>query len=255
MTCYGTTGSYAETYAKAKGMKFVAMDYSIVSMNFIKDEYQVSLGYTDSPVLNIEPANYSDDITYTSSDESIFTVAADGTVKGLKTGEGVLTAKSTGGIIATTIIKIVRPVSSVTISKTGLELMINEAELLTATVYPSDATDKSLIWTSSNESVATVEPDGKVKAKAAGTVTIKVTSSNGKSASSTVTVSEEKKGDITDDGEVAMNDVVKMARVVSGGVILDAEYKKLADMTGDGVVAMNDVVKLARFVSGTIDEL
>ena len=92
-------------------------------------------------------------------------------------------------------------------------------------------------------------------AKAAGTATIKATSSNGRTVSCTVTVSNVKKGDITGDGAVARNDVVKMARFVAGSVTLDEDNKRLADVTGDGVVAMNDVVKLARFVSGTIDEL
>nr|MCR5508433.1 hypothetical protein [Lachnospiraceae bacterium] len=63
------------------------------------------------------------------------------------------------------------------------------------------------------------------------------------------------KGDLTGDGDVAMGDVVKVARAVSGKVTLTDEEKTAADVTGDGDVAIGDVVKMARFVSGAIDEL
>ena len=63
------------------------------------------------------------------------------------------------------------------------------------------------------------------------------------------------KGDLTGDGAVAMNDVIKLARAVAGNVTLTADEQTAADVTGDGDIAMNDVIKLARFVAGTIKEL
>ena len=64
-----------------------------------------------------------------------------------------------------------------------------ETVQLTATVAPSDATDKSVTWTSSNTKVATVDANGKVTAVANGTCTITVTTVDGsKSATSTITV-------------------------------------------------------------------
>ena len=63
------------------------------------------------------------------------------------------------------------------------------------------------------------------------------------------------KGDVTGDGEVGMNDVIKVARAVAGSVVLTEEEKGSADVTGDGEVAMNDVIKLARDVAGSITEL
>ncbi|MBQ7564039.1 MAG: hypothetical protein IJT16_08620 [Lachnospiraceae bacterium] len=62
-------------------------------------------------------------------------------------------------------------------------------------------------------------------------------------------------GDITGDGEVAMGDVVKLARAVAGNLILTDAEKTLADVTGDGDIAMGDVVKLARFVAGSLKSL
>ena len=64
-------------------------------------------------------------------------------------------------------------VESVTLGKTELALVVNEADVtLTATVKPDDATDKTVTWTSSNPAVATVDANGKVHAVAEGTATI-----------------------------------------------------------------------------------
>ncbi len=63
------------------------------------------------------------------------------------------------------------------------------------------------------------------------------------------------KGDVTGDDEIAMNDVIKVARAVAGSVVLTEEEKVAADVTGDGEIGMGDVIKLARYVAGSITEL
>ena len=70
-----------------------------------------------------------------------------------------------------------------------------------------------------------------------------------------MTVASGTRGDVTGDGVVAINDVVKLARYVAGNITLLAHEKEAADVTGDGVVAINDVVKLARYVAGNIASL
>ncbi len=59
---------------------------------------------------------------------------------------------------------------------------------LTATVYPTNATNKNVTWSSNNTGVATVDQSGRVTGIRAGTVTITVTTSNGRTATYTVTV-------------------------------------------------------------------
>lgn len=66
-------------------------------------------------------------------------------------------------------------VSSVELNKTGLALEVDEVELLTATVLPNDATDKTVTWTSSDPSVATVNENGFVTAIAVGSADITAT--------------------------------------------------------------------------------
>lgn len=81
------------------------------------------------------------------------------------------------------------PVTSVSLNKTTLGLVVDTNETLTATITPADATNKEVTWTSSNEAVATVDATGKVTAIAVGTATITVTTVDGsKTATCALTV-------------------------------------------------------------------
>ena len=77
--------------------------------------------------------------------------------------------------------------TSVSLNKTSLTLDVGKSYTLTKTVSPSNAVI-SCTWSSSNTSVATVDGNGKVTAKASGTATITVKTSNGKTATCKVTV-------------------------------------------------------------------
>ena len=80
-------------------------------------------------------------------------------------------------------------VTDISLSHTGISLTAGQTFSLSATISPSNATNKSVTWTSSNSAVATVS-HGAVKAQKAGTATVYAVSSNGKKASCTVTVAE-----------------------------------------------------------------
>ena len=75
--------------------------------------------------------------------------------------------------------KPVQLVEGITLSKTQFTLSINETQTLTATVSPSDADNKEVEWTSSDESIASVDRSGKVTAKAKGTCTITCAATDG----------------------------------------------------------------------------
>ena len=144
-------------------------------------------------------------VTWKSSNTSIATVDANGKVKGTKAGKVTITATTEDGTTATKTITVkakqtTQPstpttpsevsVTSVKINGSKKEIYVNETLQLTATVEPSDATNKKVTWKSSNPSVATVDANGKVTGVKAGKVTITVTTSNGKTATYEVTVKE-----------------------------------------------------------------
>ncbi len=71
-------------------------------------------------------------------------------------------------------------VKSVSLNKTSAEIVAGKTETLTATVYPTNATNKKVTWKSSNTGIATVDANGKITAKKMGKVTITGTTEDGK---------------------------------------------------------------------------
>lgn len=94
------------------------------------------------------------------------------------------------GLSAASCVKTV-PVSGLSVSQTSLTLTEGEEAHLTVTVVPDNATDKSVVWKSSDAAVATVN-DGLVRAVAPGTATITVATPDGQqTASCFVTVNRQ----------------------------------------------------------------
>ena len=137
----------------------------------------------------ITPTSVSNStVQWVSSNTAVATVS-NGVVTGVAPGSATITAISSSGISARCTITVTDvPVSSVTLSKTSISILIGSAYQLTATVLPADAKNKTLTWTSSNVTIATVDTTGKVTAKALGTATITAKSNNGKTAACLVTV-------------------------------------------------------------------
>ena len=86
---------------------------------------------------------------------------------------------------------VIIPVESVSINKTELELVVGESSDLVATVFPDNATTKDVIWSSSDDAVASVSSRGNVMGMMAGSAVISVTTiDGGKTATCKVTVKE-----------------------------------------------------------------
>ena len=140
------------------------------------------------------PSNASEySVNWTSSNTSVATVSSDGVITAKSVGTSTITVKTSDGKFSDTCTVTVRaaevPVTGVTLDKTTLSMTVGDTQSLTATVSPSNASDKTVSWISSNSSVATVSSSGVVTAKSAGSATITVsTKDGGKTATCTVTV-------------------------------------------------------------------
>ncbi|WP_165778745.1 Ig-like domain-containing protein, partial [Bifidobacterium anseris] len=142
------------------------------------------------------PSNATDrTVTWSTSNASVASVA-NGTVRGIKAGNAVITA--TAGNKSASIIVTVENngavLQSISISGSGvannkLTLAQNKSVQLSVKATPANATVGAAYWTSSDPSVATVDGNGKVTAKAEGVTAITVTAS-GKSAAIVVTVTK-----------------------------------------------------------------
>lgn len=115
-------------------------------------------------------------VTWTSSNTSVLTVNASGQIKGVSVGTATITATSkihnalTSSVTITVEEKPIIPpvpVTSITLSHDGVGY-IGESGRVTAAVSPANATNKSLVWSSSAPDVATVDQSGKVTYLSAG---------------------------------------------------------------------------------------
>ena len=162
------------------------------------DKTSVTLQYGKTTKLTptITPSNAANKkVTWTSSNTSLVTVDSSGNIKavGNKDGTATITVKtSDGGYTASSKITVKKiNVSGVKLDKTTVTLTNEKAIKLTATVSPSNAANKKVIWSSSDTSLVTVDSNGNVKAVGSknGTATITVkTSDEGKVATCKVTV-------------------------------------------------------------------
>ena len=160
----------------------------VTSVTLDKTTLTLTEGDETTLTATVKPDDATDKtVTWTTSDATVATVT-DGKVKALKAGTATITAKA-GDKTATCAVTVqakVIPVTSMWLDKSELELTEGDEAVLTATVMPENATDKTVTWTSSNTSVATVT-NGKVNAVKAGTATITAKAGD-KSAKCTVTV-------------------------------------------------------------------
>lgn len=128
--------------------------------------------------------------TWTSSNTKVATVDGWGRVYGAGPGSCVITAKTaSGGYTATCNVTVLPiPETAVSIEPAETEVYYDETTTLTATVEPSNASYKTVTWTSADPSIATVDNSGKVKGVDLGTTTITATTNSGLTATCKVTV-------------------------------------------------------------------
>ena len=152
-----------------------------------KSEAFVKKGKTLTLTPTVYPSSLTDkSVTWKSSDESIATVTSEGKVKGIKYGTATITCTSNATGLSTTC-KVT--VGLVKLDKSNATIEKGTTLTLKPTVYPSSLEDKSVTWTSSAKSIATVSSSGKVKGIKAGTATITCTSvATGLKATCKVTV-------------------------------------------------------------------
>lgn len=141
-------------------------------------------GGTVSVTLTFTPANATNQtVTWTSSNPAIATVnPTTGVITGVAEGTTTVTVTSAQGPYQDTVAVTVGPSQGVTgikLDKSTLSLKSGSNAQLTATVFPSNASNKLVKWTSSNTSVATVDATGRVLAVSKGTATITATTDDG----------------------------------------------------------------------------
>ena len=171
---------------------------AVTGINISLADLALNVGGTSQLSAEVLPEDATDKShTWSSSDEAVATVAEDGTVTAIAAGEADITVTSVDGsftaVCKVNVSLITISVTGLNISSTSMSLLIGENAQLSVEVLPADATDKSVVWSSSDESIATVATDGTVTAVSKGTATITVVSNDGNfSKTCEVTIDENK---------------------------------------------------------------
>ena len=150
----------------------VALDRSAINLEAGTDE---------SLIATVLPEDASNqEVTWTSSDTSIATVDSTGKVTSVNGGTAIITVTTVdGGFTAICTVTVTVPVTGVSLDKESTSLVVGAEELLTATITPSNATNKAITWSSDNTAIATVDSNGNVKAIGSGTATITARTADG----------------------------------------------------------------------------
>ena len=190
ITCEAADGAGASVSCEVEVFVPVAAvksDAKTISVNTEETTEPVSI------TIDPEDAKYKD-VTWSTADETIATVSEDGRITGVKAGKTKITATSADVIgenekakLFAFDVTVLQPVKSINLDKTSVNIAKGSSQKLVPEVLPQDASNKKLVWKSSNESVATVS-NGSVSAKGVGKATITCTSEDGSGASASCEV-------------------------------------------------------------------
>ena len=154
-----------------------AATVSVTGVTLEPTSLSLFTGNTATLTATVQPSDATNqNVTWESSNTEVATVDANGKVTAVGEGNATITVTTVDGSkTATCIVTVTVPVTGVKLNKETLELFTDGSETLTATVEPGNATNKNVTWSSSDETIATVDNNGTVTAVGAGKATITAT--------------------------------------------------------------------------------
>ena len=177
--------------------KVTVLPVSSSGVTLNKTSINLLVGSSEGLLYTINPYNATNKgVTWSSLDSKIATVDAAGLVTAVAIGETSIQVVSKDGKSKALCTVTISPIliSAITITNPNLSLTVNQEYKLIANILPVNASDKTLIWSSSNPVVAKVSTTGTVNAVSKGNTIISAKSTDGKViGSSNVTVIDEVK--------------------------------------------------------------
>ena len=155
--------------------KVTVLPVELNSISITEQNIILNKGENETLTVTYNPENTTEDktVTWESSNEDAVTVSKDGVITAVGAGNATITAK-VGDKTATTQVEVKVPLESISLNETEKQLNKGDNLQLTVTYNPEDTTaDKTVTWTSTDDTVATVDENGKVTALKAGTTYIK----------------------------------------------------------------------------------
>lgn len=148
----------------------------------------ISINETRKIKVEYEPSDVKEKITWKSSKEEV-AIVENGIITAKGIGNATITATTTSGIKGKVFIVVYQKAESLTLDKQNIEMYVGDKSQLTATITPENATYKDINWSSSNDSVVTVD-NGIVTAISVGEAEITAKTKDGISQKCSVVVNE-----------------------------------------------------------------
>ena len=217
----------------------------VTYLNLDKTEASMKASETLPLVAEAGPSTATDtSVGFSSDNMDIATVDSEGVITAVAVGEANIKAFAKDGSGLYKICKItVVPtlMGSIELDNSSLTLRANREAKLTAQIFPATTTNKEIIWSSSNSSVATVDSEGNIVTKYKGNATIKATAADGSGvmASCELTVLPPLAGDSNDNDVVTITDAVNTANYAVGNPVENFCFEA-ADVNGDNRVTVAD---------------
>ena len=157
-------------------------DYvAIEGLDVAEDDVQINIGDTKKIKPIFTPSNTTRTaISYESSDENVATVSSKGVITAVSEGDAIITLIGENGLTASTNVHVVIPVKSIEFGRDFYETNIegvDDTVVTEPTILPEEATNKTLIWESTNPEICTVE-DGCLIKNSVGIATLRATVQN-----------------------------------------------------------------------------
>ena len=191
---------------------------------------------------------------WSTSDVNVATVSESGSIKAVGVGNCVINAKSSldNNISASISISVSGiSVTGISLNKTSTNLNVGGEEQLTATISPSDATNKNIVWSSSDSSIVSVN-NGLIKALQAGQATITATSEDGNfSATCLVNVS-------SSTNIKYYEKIESTSSLTDGNYIIACEYASIAfngGLSQADLFASNNNVSISTYLDTTTNRI
>ncbi len=230
----------------------------VTGVTLDKEEITLGAGTFADLTATVLPEKASNKtVTWSSGDETIATVDQSGKVRAVAEGTVTVTVTtSDGGYQASCSVNVLPAASGVTVNPAELSLKVGgDPVTLAATVAPANAFDKTVTWSSSNESVATVDQSGMVTPVGKGSAVIAVTTAGGSfTAECSVTVKLPVLEVLLDPGDLTMK-VGQAAGTLTATVLPEDADDKTVSWSSDNtevVTVENGVVRAVAKGKATI---
>lgn len=238
----------------------VTVNVPVNGVSLDKEKAEMPVSGTLQLIATVLPEDASNkNVKWISTNTSVATVDSTGLVTAIAKGNAKIIVETEDGKRTDSCeVTVSVPVESVSVNPATAELIVDRTLTLKAEVLPKEA-NQSVVWSSTDDKVATVDENGIVTARAKGTATITATADGGKKASCNITVGTDNDGIL----KYSFNDGSKKAKIVGyeeagitnagGKVTIPAEYMgyevtRIENNTFEGCKALTELT-----IEGSVD--